>query len=175
THHQLNSFPTRRSSDLSVEKYSVLRALKAIHRSDVVLVLIDAETGIREQDKKIAGYAHEAGRAIVLVVNKWDTVDVKQKSMKEFEEDIRNEFQYLQYAPIIFLSAQTKKRVQRLIPAVKLVSESHSKRVATNVLNDVIMDALAVNPTPTVKGRRLKVLYTTQVAVQPPSFVVFVN
>src|SRR5699024_7698626 len=159
----------------SVEKYSVLRALKAIDRSDVVLVLIDAETGIREQDKKIAGYAHEAGRAIVLVVNKWDTVDVKQKSMKEFEEDIRNEFQYLHYAPIIFLSAQTKKRVQRLIPAVKLVSESHSKRVATNVLNDVIMDALAVNPTPTVKGRRLKVLYTTQVAVQPPSFVVFVN
>src|SRR5699024_4246827 len=148
----------------SVEKYSVLRALKAIDRSDVVLVLIDAETGIREQDKKIAGYAHEAGRAIVLVVNKWDTVDVKQKSMKEF--------QYLDYAPIIFLSAQTKKRVQRLIPAVKLVSESHSKRVATNVLNDVIMDALAVNPTPTVKGRRLKVLYTTQVAVQPPSFVV---
>ncbi len=159
----------------SIEKYSVLRALKAIDRSDVVLVLIDAETGIREQDKKIAGYAHEAGRAIVLVVNKWDTVDIEKKSMKEFEEDLRKEFQYLHYAPIVFLSAKTKKRVQRLIPVIKLVSESHTKRVATNVLNDVIMDALAVNPTPTVKGRRLKVLYTTQVAVQPPSFVVFVN
>ncbi|HLR60606.1 MAG TPA: ribosome biogenesis GTPase Der [Pseudogracilibacillus sp.] len=159
----------------SIEKYSVLRALKAIDRSDVVLVLIDAETGIREQDKKIAGYAHEAGRAIVLVVNKWDTVDIEKKSMKEFEEDLRNEFQYLHYAPIVFLSAKTKKRVQRLIPVIKLVSESHTKRVATNVLNDVIMDALAVNPTPTVKGKRLKVLYTTQVAVQPPSFVVFVN
>lgn len=159
----------------STEKYSVLRALKAIDRSDVVLVLIDAETGIREQDKKIAGYAHEAGRAIVLVVNKWDTVDIKEKSMKEFEDDIRNEFQYLHYAPIVFLSAKTKKRVQRLIPVIKLVSESHTKRIATNVLNDVIMDALAINPTPTVKGRKLKVLYTTQVAVQPPSFVVFVN
>lgn len=159
----------------STEKYSVLRALKAIDRSDVVLVLIDAETGIREQDKKIAGYAHEAGRAIVIVVNKWDTIDLEEKSMKEFEDDIRNEFQYLHYAPIVFLSAKTKKRVQRLIPVIKLVSESHTKRVATNVLNDVIMDALAVNPTPTVKGRKLKVLYTTQVAVQPPSFVVFVN
>lgn len=159
----------------STEKYSVLRALKAIDRSDVVLVLIDAETGIREQDKKIAGYAHEAGRAIVIVVNKWDTIDIEEKSMKAFEEDIRNEFQYLHYAPIVFLSAKTKKRVQRLIPVIKLVSESHTKRVATNVLNDVVMDALAVNPTPTVKGRRLKVLYTTQVAVQPPSFVVFVN
>src|SRR5699024_12616746 len=104
----------------------------------------------KELNNKMAGYANEAGRAIARVVNKWNTVDVKQKSMKEFEEHIRNEFQYLHYAPIIFLSAQTKKRVQRLIPAVKLVSESHSKRVATNVLNDVIMDALAVNPTPTV-------------------------
>src|SRR5690625_5801698 len=119
----------RRKVYESVEKYSVLRALKAIDRSDVVLVLIVAETGIREQDKKIAGYAHEAGRAIVLVVNKWDTVDIEKKSMKEFEEDLRNEFQYLHYAPIEFLSAKTKKRVQRLIPVIKLVSESHTKRV----------------------------------------------
>lgn len=159
----------------STEKYSVLRALKAIDRSDVVLVVLDAETGIREQDKTIAGYAHDAGRAIVIVVNKWDTVDVDQNSMKEFEEEIRTQFQFLDYAPIVFLSAKTKKRLQRLIPIVKLVSESHAKRVPTNVLNDVIMDALAVNPTPTVKGKRLKVLYTTQVAVKPPTFVVFVN
>lgn len=159
----------------STEKYSVLRAMKAIDRSDVVLVLLDAETGIREQDKTIAGYAHDAGRAIVIVVNKWDTIDSNEKAMKEFEANIRNQFQFLDYAPIVFLSAKTKKRLQRLIPIVKLASESHTKRVPTNVLNDVIMDALAVNPTPTVKGRRLKLLYTTQVAVQPPTFVIFVN
>ena len=159
----------------STEKYSVLRALKAIDRSDVVLVVIDAETGIREQDKTIAGYAHDAGRAIVIVVNKWDTVEPGEKVMKQFEEDIKDEFQFLDYAPIVFLSAKTKRRLQRLIPIIKLVSESHTKRIPTNVLNDVIMDALAVNPTPTVKGKRLKVLYTTQVAVKPPTFVVFVN
>lgn len=159
----------------STEKYSVLRALKAIDRSDVVLVVIDAETGIREQDKTIAGYAHDAGRAIVIVVNKWDTVESNEKAMKEFELTIREQFQFLDYAPIIFLSAMTKKRLQRLIPVVKLVSESHTKRIPTNVLNDVIVDAMAMNPTPTIKGRRLKVLYTTQVAVKPPTFVVFVN
>ncbi|MFD1038698.1 ribosome biogenesis GTPase Der [Virgibacillus byunsanensis] len=159
----------------ATEKYSVLRALKAIERSDVVLVLIDAETGIREQDKKIAGYAHEAGRAIVIVVNKWDTVESNEKSMKEFETKVRSHFQYLDYAPIVFLSATTKKRLHTLIPAIKVASENHAKRIQTNVLNDVVMDAIAMNPTPTVKGRRLKVLYATQVAVKPPSFVVFVN
>lgn len=157
----------------STEKYSVLRALKAIDRSDVVLVVLDAETGIREQDKTIAGYAHDAGRAIVIVVNKWDTIH--EMTTKQFEDNIRNQFQFLHYAPIIFLSAKTKRRLQRLIPIIKLVSESHTKRIPTNVLNDVIMDALAVNPTPTVKGKRLKILYTTQVSVKPPTFVVFVN
>ncbi|WP_449353895.1 ribosome biogenesis GTPase Der [Virgibacillus natechei] len=159
----------------STEKYSVLRALKAIERSDVVLVLIDAETGIREQDKKIAGYAHDAGRAIVIVVNKWDTVESNEKTMKEFEIKVRAGFQFLDYAPIVFLSAKTKKRLHTLIPSIKVASENHAKRIPTNVLNDVIMDALAMNPTPTLKGRRLKVLYATQVAVKPPSFVVFVN
>src|SRR5699024_104425 len=159
----------------STEKYSVLRALKAIDRSDAVLVVLDAETGIREQDKTIAGYAHDAGRAIVIVVNKWDTAESGEKVMKEFEDNIRNEFQFLYYAPIIFLSAKTKRRLQRLIPIIKLVSESHTKRVATNVLNDVIMDALAANPTPTIKGKRLQVLYATQAAGKPPTFVSFVN
>lgn len=157
------------------EKYSVLRALKAIERSDVVLVLIDAETGIREQDKKIAGYAHEAGRGIVIVVNKWDTIESNEKAMKEFETKIRAHFLYLDYAPIVFLSAKSKKRLHTLIPAIKVASENHTKRIQTNVLNDVIMDAIAMNPTPTVKGKRLKVLYTTQVSVKPPGFVVFVN
>ncbi|TRM12585.1 ribosome biogenesis GTPase Der [Lentibacillus cibarius] len=159
----------------AAEKYSVLRALKAIERSDVVLTLIDAETGIQEQDKKIAGYAHEAGKAIIIVVNKWDTVDKDEKTMKEFEKKVRSHFQYLDYAPIVFLSAKTKKRLHTLIPALKTASENHAKRVPTNVLNDVIMDSLALNPTPTVKGKRLKVLYATQVAVKPPTFVIFVN
>lgn len=159
----------------TTEKYSVLRALKAIDRSDVVLVLIDADTGIREQDKTIAGYAHDAGRGIVIVVNKWDTINSEETSTKDFEDEIRNQFQFLDYAPIIFVSAKTKRRLQRVVPTIKLVSESHSKRIPTTVLNDVIMDALAVNPTTTVKGKRLKVLYTTQVSVKPPTFVVFVN
>lgn len=159
----------------STEKYSVLRALRAIERSDVVLVVLDADTGIREQDKTIAGYAHDAGKAIVIVVNKWDTVETSETAMKEFELTVREQFPFLDYAPIIFLSAKTKKRLQRLTPIVKLVSESHSKRVPTNVLNDIIMDAMAMNPTPTVKGNRLKVLYVTQVSVKPPTFVLFVN
>src|SRR5699024_2748324 len=159
----------------STEKYSVLRALKAIERSDVSLILIDAETGIREQDKKIAGYAHDSGRGVIIVVNKWDAVTKKQETMKEFETKIRDQFLFLDYAPIVFLSAKTKKRLHTLIPAIKLASENHSKRVQTTILNDVIMDAIAVNPTPTIKGKRLKVLYATQVSVKPPSFVVFVN
>src|SRR5699024_8475884 len=106
---------------------------------------------------------------------KWDTVDSAEMSMKNFEDTIREQFQFLRFAPIVFLSAKTKRRLQRLIPVVKLVNESHAKRIATNVLNDVIMDALAIHPIPTIKGKRLKVYYITQVAVQPPSFVVFVN
>ncbi|MBU5594239.1 ribosome biogenesis GTPase Der [Amphibacillus sp. MSJ-3] len=159
----------------ATERYSILRALKAIERSDVVLTLIDAETGIIEQDKKIAGYAHQSGKAVVIVVNKWDTVDSDQQAMKKFEDQVRAHFQFLDYAPIIFLSALTSKRIHTLMPKVRLVSENHSKRVETSVLNDVIMDAVAFNPTPTVNGKRLKILYTTQVAIKPPTFVVFVN
>ncbi|MDQ0155232.1 ribosome biogenesis GTPase Der [Robertmurraya andreesenii] len=159
----------------STEKYSVLRALRAIERSDVVLVVLDGEEGIIEQDKKIAGYAHEAGRAVVIVVNKWDAVEKDEKTMKEFEQNIRDHFQYLDYAPIVFLSALTKKRIHTLIPMIDMASENHVKRVETSVLNDVIMDAVAMNPTPTDKGKRLKIYYTTQVSVAPPTFVVFVN
>src|SRR5699024_3337608 len=116
------------------------------------------------QDKRVAGYAHEEGRAVVIVVNKWDTVESDQKAMQKFEEDIRMQFQFLDYAPIVFLSAETKKRLHTLLPVVKMVSENHAKRIPTNLLNDVIMDAIAVNPTPTFKGKRLKVLYATQVS-----------
>ncbi|TYS68384.1 ribosome biogenesis GTPase Der [Sutcliffiella horikoshii] len=159
----------------TTEKYSVLRALRAIERSDVVLVVINGEEGIIEQDKKIAGYAHEAGRAIVIVVNKWDAVEKDEKTMKEFEQKIRDHFLFLDYAPIVFLSAMTKKRIHTLIPKIEMASENHSMRVVTTVLNDVIMDAVAMNPTPTDKGQRLKIYYATQVAVKPPTFVIFVN
>ncbi len=125
--------------------------------------------------KKIAGYAHEAGRAIVIVVNKWDALEKDHKTMQHFVEDIRQEFQFLSYAPIVFLSAKTKQRLHLLLPEVKKVSENHHLRVSTHVLNDMIMDAVAMNPTPTDKGKRLKINYVTQVAVQPPTFVFFVN
>jgi GTP-binding protein len=118
---------------------------------------------------------HEAGRAVVIVVNKWDAVEKDEKTMKEFEETIREHFQFLDYAPIIFLSAKTKKRIHTLIPMIDMAGENHAKRVQTTVLNDVIMDAVAMNPTPTHKGTRLKIYYTTQVSVKPPTFVVFVN
>ncbi|MFZ3588637.1 ribosome biogenesis GTPase Der [Bacillus sp. DJP31] len=159
----------------STEKYSVLRALKAIERSDVVLVVISGEEGIIEQDMKIAGYAHDAGRAIVIVVNKWDVVEKDEKTMKEFEEKIRAHFKFLDYAPIVFLSALTKRRTHTLLPMINVAAENHSLRVQTNVLNDVILDAVAMNPTPTHNGNRLKLYYATQVAVKPPSFAVFVN
>jgi GTPase len=159
----------------TTEKYSVLRALSAIDRSDVVLVVLNAEEGIIEHDKKIAGYAHEAGRAVVIVVNKWDAVEKDEKTMKEFEQKIRDQFLFLDYAPIVFLSAKTKKRIHTLLPMINLASENHSMRVETSVLNDIIMDAVAMNPTPTDKGKRLKIYYATQVSVKPPTFVIFVN
>jgi GTPase len=159
----------------TTEKYSVLRALRAIERSDVVLVVIDGEEGIIEQDKKIAGYAHEAGRAVVIVVNKWDAVEKDEKTMKKWEQNIRDHFQFLDYAPIIFLSAKTKKRIHTLLPVINKASENHAMRVQSSVLNEVVMDAVAMNPTPTDNGKRLRIYYATQVAVKPPTFVVFVN
>ncbi|MFO8069807.1 MAG: ribosome biogenesis GTPase Der [Alkalibacterium sp.] len=157
------------------EKYSVLRALRAIERSDIVLCVINAEEGIREQDKHVFGYAHEAGKGIILVVNKWDTVEKETNTMKEFELDVRDEFQYLKYAPIVFVSAITKKRLHLLPERIEQVFMNRHLRIQSSTLNDVVMDAVATNPTPTDKGRRLKIYYTTQVAVSPPTFVIFVN
>lgn len=157
------------------EKYSVLRALRAIERSDVVLVVINAEEGIIEQDKKIAGYAHEAGRGVIIVVNKWDAIVKDEKTMNEYEKKIRDEFLFLDYAPIVFVSAKTKQRLHTLLPLIKTVSENHAMRVQTNVLNDVIMDAVAMNPTPTEGKHRLKIFYMTQASVKPPTFILFVN
>ncbi|WP_172189609.1 ribosome biogenesis GTPase Der [Lentilactobacillus kribbianus] len=159
----------------NTERYSVMRAMKAIDESDVVLFVINAEEGLREQDKKVAGYAHEAGRAIIIVVNKWDTLKKDNHTQKDFETLIRNEFQYLSYAPIIFVSAKTKQRIEKLPDLIKQVNINHKRRVQSSALNDVIMDAVAIHPTPTVSGKRLRIYYATQVAVGPPTFVVFVN
>ncbi|WP_423189523.1 ribosome biogenesis GTPase Der [Alkalibacterium sp. f15] len=159
----------------NTEKYSVLRALRAIERSDVVLCVINAEEGIREQDKHVFGYAHDAGKGIIIVVNKWDTVEKETNTMKEFELDVRDEFQYLKYAPIVFVSAITKKRLHLLPERIAGVFMNRNLRIQSSILNDVVMDAVATNPTPTDKGRRLKIYYTTQVAVSPPTFVIFVN
>ncbi|MCR8968967.1 ribosome biogenesis GTPase Der [Facklamia sp. 7083-14-GEN3] len=159
----------------NTEKYSVMRALSAIDRSDIVCLVIDAETGIREQDKKVAGYAFEANKGIVILVNKWDAVDKTDKLFEKFTDDIRNEFQYLSFAPILFVSAKTGQRLERLPAILEEIYENRYRRIQSSVLNDVLMDAIAMNPTPTDKGRRLKIYYMTQVAVNPPTFVVFVN
>lgn len=159
----------------STEKYSVLRALKAIERSDVVLVVLNAEEGIQEQDKKIAGYAHEAGRGVIIVVNKWDALEKDEKTMNVFTQQIREHFLFLDYAPIVFVSAKTKQRVHSIFPVIQRVSENHSMRIQSSILNEVIEDAVARNPAPSDKGKRLRIYYATQVATRPPTFVVFVN
>lgn len=159
----------------SIEKYSVLRAMSAIERSDVVLFLIDGEAGIREQDKHVAGYAHEAGKPIIIVYNKWDTVVKDDKTMNIVEDKIRKEFAYLSYAPIAFVSAKTKQRVNTLFDLINNVYNYSNLRIATNVLNEVILDAQMITPAPTHNGKRCKIYYASQVAIAPPTFVLFVN
>lgn len=160
----------------ATEKYSVLRASRAIERSDIVLVIINGEEGIREQDKRIAGLAHEAGKAIVIVVNKWDAVEKDEKTMREFELDIKDNFQYLDYAPITFVSAKTKVRLKTLFPLIKEAYDESIKRIQSSTLNEVLVDSVSMNPTPTDStGRRLSIYYGTQVSVKPPTFVLFVN
>ncbi|WP_025688014.1 ribosome biogenesis GTPase Der [Paenibacillus zanthoxyli] len=159
----------------TTEKYSVMRAMRAIERADVVLVVINGEEGIIDQDKHIAGYAHDAGKASMFVVNKWDVVEKDDKTMQHFENKIRDHFLFMTYAPIVFLSALTKQRLHKLLPIVQHVAQQHSLRIATHLLNDVVSDAVAINPPPTDKGRRLRINYVTQVAVKPPTIVVFVN
>ncbi len=159
----------------TTEKYSVMRAMRAIERADVVLIVINGEEGIIDQDKHIAGYAYEAGKASIFVVNKWDVVEKDDKTMHQFEKKIRDHFLFMTYAPIVFLSAKTKSRLHKLLPVVQHVAQQHSLRVQTHLLNDVVSDAVAINPPPTDKGRRLRINYVTQVAVKPPTMVVFVN
>jgi len=141
----------------------------------VVLMVIDAVDGVTEQDKKIAGYAHEAGKGIVIVVNKWDLMEKDSKTSLRFTETVRDELGFMQYAPVLFTSALTKQRVHRVVELVKFVAEQHSMRIATSVLNQVITDATAINPPPSENGRRLKIYFTTQADVKPPTFIFFVN
>ena len=159
----------------NAEKYSVLRAIKAIERSSVVLLLLDGTKPIEEQDKRIAGYAAEYNKAVIIVVNKWDVVDKTDKSMKEYVEKIRAHFLFLNYAPVVFVSALKNQRVHLLFDEIKRVYENYQRRVQTNVLNDIILDATIMNQAPIFNGDRLKIFYGTQVEVCPPSFVLFVN
>lgn len=159
----------------NVEKYSILRAVSAIDRANVVLFLIDGEKGIREQDKHVAGLAHDAGKGVIIVYNKWDAVEKDDKTMNKITKQIREQFKYLDYAPIAFVSALTGARVQNLIPLIDQVHEACDLRIATNVLNDVILDAQMMNPPKPHNGRQLRIYYSSQVAVEPPTIVLFVN
>lgn len=167
----------RRKSKVNedVERYSVLRALTAIERSDVCLVMIDAGEGVTDQDAKIAGYAHEAGKGVVLVINKWDIIEKDDKTMNEFRNRIRADLSFITYAPIIFISAKTGQRIDKLIELIKFVANQNAMRISTGVLNDIISDAVMMNQPPTGKGRRLKIFYATQVSTKPPTFVFFLN
>ena len=162
--------------DEPVERYSVMRSLRAIDRADVVLMVINAFEGITEQDKKIAGYAHESGKGVVIVVNKWDIYPEKDdKSTLRFTEDLREEIGFLQYAPVLYASALTGQRVGRVTELVKYVAEQQSMRIKTSVLNELIRDAVSINPPPMHRGRRLKILFMTQADIKPPKFIIFVN
>ena len=161
--------------DEPIEKYSVIRSLRAVDRSDVILMVIDAVEGVTEQDKKIVGYVHEAGKGVILVVNKWDLYKKDNSSTLRYTEELRKELVFLQYAPVVYVSALTKQRIDRLPEVISYVAEQNAMRISTSVLNQVINDATAINPPPTDKGKRLKILFSTQVKTKPPTFVIFVN
>ena len=167
----------RRKSKIkeNIEKYSIVRTLSAVERSDVCVLLIDAEEGITEQDTKIAGIAHERGRAAIVCVNKWDKIEKETKTMKEFTHKIETELAYMPYAPKLFISALTGQRTGKLFELIHTVYQNHALRVQTGVLNDVILEATAMHAPPTDKGRPLRIYYATQASVKPPTFVLFVN
>ncbi len=159
----------------NVEKYSIMRAMSAIERSDVVLVVLDGESGLREQDKHVAGYAHEAGKGVILVYNKWDTVEKDTHTMAAIEKKLRAQFLYLSYAPIVFVSALKRQRIDQLLPLIDQVHDNAALRIQTNILNEVIMDAQLMDPPKPHNGKRLKFYYASQVSVCPPTIVLFVN
>ena len=167
----------RRKSKVSesIEKFSIMRTLLAIERADVCLMMIDANEGVTDQDAKIAGEAHEAGKGIIIVVNKWDEYEKETGTLEKYKKDIYAKLSYLSYAPVIFISAKTGQRVDKLFNMINNVAEQNAMRVSTATLNQVINEAIAIVQPPTDKGKRLKILYGTQVSTKPPTFVIFVN
>ena len=160
----------RNKIDMATERYSVMRSLRAVDRCDVALFVIDAEEGLIEQDKKIAGYVHEQGKGLIIVVNKWDLIEKDDKTMNEFTERIKSQLLFMSYAPIIFVSALTRQRVTKIIDLVKNVAETRTVRLPTSLVNEIVRDAVLKNPPPTDKGKRVKIFYATQVDVAPPTF-----
>ena len=167
----------RRKSKIteSIEKFSIMRSLLAIERADVCLLMIDATDGVTEQDTKIAGEAHEAGKGVIIVINKWDEVEKETGTLEKYRKEVYAKLAYLTYAPMIFISAKTGQRVDKLFDLIKEVANNNAMRISTATLNQVINQAIAVVQPPTDKGRRLKILYATQVSTKPPTFVIFVN
>ncbi|WP_352419931.1 ribosome biogenesis GTPase Der [Proteiniborus sp.] len=165
----------RKRINENIERYSVVRSLTAIERADVCIIVIDAAEGITEQDTKIAGYAHENGKAAIIAINKWDLIEKETNTYLKFEEDVKRVLSFMSYAPIIFISAETGKRVDKLLDLIKVVSNNHSMRISTGTLNDIIGEAVLMNQPPSDKGRRLKLYYGTQVGIKPPKFVIFIN
>ena len=161
--------------DDSVEKYSMIRSLAAIERSNVCVILIDASEGVTEQDTKVAGYAHNGGKACIIAVNKWDLIEKTTGTLETQERDIRERFSFMSYAPIIFLSAKTGQRVEKLFDLITKVHEQAGRRLTTGMLNDILAEAIAMVPTPQDKGKHLKIYYGTQIATYPPQFILFVN
>ena len=158
-----------------IERYSVIRAVSAVERCDVAIVMISAEEGITEQDAKIAGLAHDNGKGVVIAVNKWDAIEKDDKTMYRFLQEIESVLSYMPYAQKLFISAKTGQRVNKIFETVDLVASNHALRIPTGVLNDILYDAMAMNQPPSDKGKRLKIFYMTQVSVKPPTFVIFVN
>ena len=167
----------RRKSKVNdnLEKYSVMRSLLAVERADVCILMLDANEGVTAQDAKIAGEAHEAGKGIIIVVNKWDEVEKDNQTMENYKKDVYNKLSYLSYAPIMFISAKTGQRVNKIYEMINMVASQNALRVSTSVLNDVLNEAVTIVQPPTDKGRRLKIFYMTQATTKPPTFVVFVN
>ena len=158
-----------------LEKYSILKAKMAIDRATVCLIIIDATEGVTEQDEKIAGLAHEAGKGVIIVINKWDLVEKETNTLEKYKKMVYNKLSYLTYAPILFISSKTGQRVDKIFPLINEVDKNNNLRVKTGMLNDVLAEAIAITQPPSDKGRRLKIYYITQVSVRPPTFVVFVN
>lgn len=159
----------------AIDKYAAMRALSAIERSEIVLLVINAEEGIKEQDKHIVSYAIDANKAIIIVVNKWDAVKKDQNTMDEFTKEIRKQFQFLDFAPIVYVSAKNKTRIEKIFIQIQFVYEAYKKRIPTNVLNEIMQDAQMMNEAPNFNGGRLKIIFANQVDVAPPTFVLFVN